>query len=69
MKRMKHIIATLGCLALLLFSSCVEEFNAQLPESDSNLLIVDGNIISDSTCVFTLSRSFSLNEEGIPEDL
>ena len=65
---MKHIIATLGCLTLLFFSSCVEEFNAQLPESDSNLLIVDGNIISDSTCVFTLSRSFSLNEEGIPED-
>ena len=43
---MKHIIATLGCLTLLFFSSCVEEFNAQLPESDSNLLIVDGyNVI------------------------
>ena len=65
---MKHIIATLSCFILLFLGGCIEEFNAQLPESESNLLIVDGNIISDSTCVFSLSRSFSLNEEGIPEN-
>lgn len=67
MKRLKYIVLSLCCLTLMI-SSCVEEFNAQLPEGDSNLLVVDGNIISDSTCVFTLTRSFSLNEEKIPED-
>lgn len=67
MKRLKYILLSLCCLTVMI-CSCVEEFNAQLPEGDSNLLVVDGNIISDSTCVFTLTRSFSLNEEGIPED-
>ncbi|MBO5015927.1 MAG: DUF4249 family protein, partial [Bacteroidaceae bacterium] len=67
MKRLKYIVLSLCCLTVMI-CSCVEEFNAQLPEGDSNLLVVDGNIISDSTCVFTLTRSFSLNEEGIPED-
>lgn len=67
MKRLKYIVLSLCCLTVMI-CSCIEEFNAQLPEGDSNLLVVDGNIISDSTCVFTLTRSFSLNEEGIPED-
>ena len=66
MKRILHIL--LNCMLLCCLGSCVDEFNAQLPESESNLLVVEGNIISDSTCVFNLSRSFSLNEEKIPED-
>ena len=66
MKRILHIL--LCCMMLCSISSCVEEFNAQLPESESNLLVVDGNIVSDSICVFSLSRSFSMNEEKRPED-
>ena len=41
-------------MLLCCLGSCVDEFNAQLPESESNLLVVEGNIISDSTCVFNL---------------
>ena len=66
MKRISYIL--LSCMMACLAGSCVEEFNTQLPESESGLLVVDGNIISDSTCVFSLSRSFSLNEEKIPGD-
>lgn len=68
MKAIKNSILIISGWILLLFSSCVEEFNAQLPESEISLLVVDGNIVSDSTCIFTLSRSFSLNEEEFPED-
>ena len=69
MKRLKkYSIALATCLTTLLAGSCVEEFNALLPDSEINLLVVDGNIISDSTVVFTLSKSFSLNEETLPDD-
>lgn len=68
MKAIKNSILIISGWIILFFSSCVEEFNAQLPDSEISLLVVDGNIVSDSTCVFSLSRSFSLNEEGIPED-
>lgn len=39
-----------------------------MPESSIGLLIVEGSIISDSAVVFSLSRSFSLDVEGVPPD-
>ena len=56
------------CLLWLIVGSCVDKFNAHLPESSTRVLVVEGNIISDSTVVFSLSRSFSLDVEGIPQD-
>lgn len=56
------------CLLWLLISNCVDKFNAHLPEGDTGLLVVEGNIISDSTVVFCLSRSFALDVDNIPED-
>lgn len=49
---MKKIISIVGMLALLL-GSCIEEFNAQLPEGEDNILVVDGSIIGDSLCTST----------------
>lgn len=68
MKQLRNAILVLGCFIAFCTISCVEEFNAQLPDSETNLLVVDGNIISDTTVVFTLGRTFSLNEEEFPED-
>lgn len=56
------------CLLWFILSSCVDKFDAHLPDRNTGLLVVDGNIISDSTVVFRLSRSFSLNEESIPPE-
>lgn len=56
------------CPLWLFLSNCVDKFNAHLPESSTRVLIVEGNIISDSTVVFSLSCSFPLNVEGIPQD-
>lgn len=56
------------CPLWLFLSNCVDKFNAHLPESSIGLLIVEGSIISDSAVVFSLSRSFSLDVEGVPPD-
>ncbi|WP_300704169.1 DUF4249 domain-containing protein [Bacteroides sp.] len=56
------------CLLWVTLSNCVEKFNTHLPESNSDILIVEGNIVSDSIVVFCLSRSFSLNMESFPQD-
>ena len=68
MKKYKSIIYIGICILCLLTSNCVDEYNAKLPDGNIGVLVVDGNIISDSTVVFTLNRSFSLNEEGLPDD-
>ncbi len=56
------------CLLCIISSNCVENFNAHLPNSDSEQLVVEGNIISDSTVIFCLSRTFSLNAESYLQD-
>ena len=56
------------CPLWLFLSNCVDKFNAHLPESSIGLLIVEGSIISDSAVVFSLSRSFFLDVEGVPPD-
>ncbi|WP_291530206.1 DUF4249 domain-containing protein [Bacteroides sp. UBA939] len=59
-------ILILVSLLLLALTNCIDEFNAKLPGDSVGMLVVDGNIISDSTVVFSLSRTFSLNEERLP---
>lgn len=60
---MKKIISFL-LLAVMVFTSCVEEYNAELPEGETDLLVVEGTIISDSLCTFHLTKSFSLNDDN-----
>ncbi len=54
-------------LVLFLFSgSCVSEFILELPNTDKEILIIEGNIIENKEVKFYLSKSFSLNESEIP---
>ncbi len=62
---MKKLQILLYTLLVWTASACVSEFNAQLPTSDVDLLVVEGNIVSDSVINFYFSKSFSLNE-GTP---
>ena len=66
MKRRTNILV-LASLLWLALSNCIDKFDAKLPDDGVGLLVVEGNIISDSTVVFSLSRTFSLNEGGLPE--
>lgn len=49
-----------ACLAFFC-TACVDEYNAELPDEDYQLLVVDGSIYSDSVCVFHLTHTVGLN--------
>lgn len=42
--------------------SCIEEYVADVDSTDIDLLVVDGAIVANSVCEFTLSRSIDLND-------
>ena len=65
MKKRTNIIILISLLGFTL-SNCIDEFDAEIPDGGVGLLVVEGNIISDSTVVFSLSRTFSLNEDDLP---
>ena len=53
-------------LALLtLVTACVEDYNPELPESETGLLVVEGSILSDAVCRFYLSRTTDLPREAV----
>lgn len=48
-------------LAVFCLSSCIDEFEANLPDNDLQYLVVEGTICGQSDCDFYLGRSLSLN--------
>ena len=50
-------------IAALLCCSCVEEFDANLSKSDTQVLCVEGTIQSDTECFFYLSHSISIDPD------
>ena len=56
-------IALFVALALC---SCVSEFNAKLPESIEDVIIVEGSIVENTAAEFRFSKSFSLEEDAPP---
>lgn len=59
---MKKIFILLSVLCIT-FYNCVDVFDAKLGDDGIGTLVVNGNIISDSTVVFSLSSTFSLDKE------
>ena len=55
-------------LTFLLFSltGCIEKFEAEVPEDESNLLVVEGTIYSGKQCTFTLSWTDPINGYAEP---
>ena len=49
------------------FSGCITELTTDLPTTDLDVLVIDGNIIGNTTAIFNLSKSFLLNESETPE--
>lgn len=50
-------------VALFMMTGCVEEFEADLPEAESRLLVVNGTICSNSSSVFNLTWTVPLSSE------
>ncbi len=58
MKYLFYLVAT------MMLISCVDDFDAVLPQEKSNLLVVDGTIRSNMCNDFFLSRSLKLREDS-----
>ena len=64
---MRHIPYYLLALSLFILSGCIEEFEADIPEEDSNLLVVEGTICSGKMNTFILSRTQPVNSSYTPQ--
>lgn len=66
MKRIASFIKKAHFIALCTFmlTGCIEEYNADLPEGETNLLVVSGTILSNGKSEFFITRSVPLKESG-----
>ena len=69
MKKFATIIGMIGVLLGILLVGCVEKFEADLSNLATEGLVVEGDIVSDSTVVFKLSKTLPLTATGENEDL
>lgn len=69
MKMFKSIIGVVATLGIMLSMGCVEKFEADVDNMPMEGLVVEGNIISDSTVVFCLSKTLPLYATEDKEDL
>ena len=69
MKKMRIIIGMFMALSITVMMGCVEEFEANITDMPTEGLVVEGDIISDSTVVFQLSKTLPLDISGENEDL
>lgn len=69
MKKLNKTLYSVLCLmvGMCTLSGCIEEFEADIPSEDSNLLVVEGNIISSRENTFILSRTLPVNSFGTPK--
>ena len=57
----KTIISICGALVITLMMGCIEKFDADFDEMITEGLVIEGNIISDSTVGFQLSKTLPLD--------
>lgn len=64
MKKFKTIIGMWMALSVTMLAGCVEEFEANVGNEPIEGLVIEGDIISDSTVVFNLNRKLPLTFTG-----
>lgn len=62
-KAVGYILAAI--LPAFALSSCVEEFNADIPSSDRTVVVVQGDIVNDTECSFSITFASDLNSTEI----
>lgn len=64
---MKHYTLFIYIIASVLLSACVDKFEADLPQEQTHLLVVEGDIYSQQECSFMLSHTVGLdaNESAV----
>ena len=68
MMKLRKKLYTVLCLmaSLCTLTGCIEEFNAEIPSDETNLLVVEGSIRANDYNTFTLSRTQTLAASYIP---
>lgn len=68
-RTIKETLYSVLCLmtGICTLSGCIEEFEADIPSGDSDLLVVEGTICSSKTNKFILSRTQTINATHIPQ--
>ena len=61
-----HIVA-ISMVTVLTLSGCIEEYDADIPSDDSDLLVVEGTICSSKLNKFILSRTQPVNTYYTPQ--
>ena len=69
MKKFGQIIGLWGAMSFVLLMGCVDKFEADVSELPTEGLVIEGNIISDSTVVFHLNKKLPLTYSKENEDL
>ena len=64
---MKYLPFYLFTFLLFSLSGCIEEYEADIPEEDTNLLVVEGSICSDRLNKFVLSRTQAIKSSYTPQ--
>ena len=68
MMKLKKSLYLVLCLMIgVSLSGCIEEFEADIPAEDSELLVVEGSICASRLNKFTLSRTLALNTSETPQ--
>ena len=68
MKQIKPLYFVLCLMAgICMLSGCIEEYEADIPSEESNLLVVEGTICSSRMNKFVLSRSQPVNTSYTPQ--
>jgi hypothetical protein len=67
--KMKRTLYLVLCLVagVCMLTGCIEEFEADIPEEDSGLLVVEGSICADRLNKITLMRTQALNSSLSPQ--
>ena len=66
MKKSLYIILGL-MVSICMLSSCIDEYEADIPFEETDLLVVEGTICSSQTNTFILSRTQAINSSHTPK--
>ena len=61
-----YALCIMQCVLCMVLSGCIEEFEADIPSEDSDLLVVEGTICSSKLNRFILSRTLPVNSSYLP---
>lgn len=67
MKVLPSYLITFLLFTACLLSGCIEKYEANIPEDDSDILVVEGTIYSSRMNKFVLSRTVPLNSSSMPK--